>query len=72
MRCGDHLAKDEAGKPMPCDPKPILYRPDPKGEQTYVNESGIVCKGTPDTSANRTGYISHFATCPNAFMHRRR
>ncbi len=72
--CGAEIIwiKTTAGKSMPCDAKPILFRPDAEGKQMYVEKDGTVCKGTPDTSANRTGYISHFATCPNAFMHRRR
>lgn len=63
--------KTKTGKSMPCNPKPIQFRPDPDGEMNLVESDGTVIKGTMDTASQRVGYISHFATCPNSNRHRR-
>ena len=55
-----------AGKSMPCDPKPIPYREDPLGSMTIVTNDGRVVRAKPDASSEAVGYVSHFATCPDA------
>lgn len=45
------------------------------GSEVIVTESGEVVRGrfaSVEDGANRIGYISHFATCPNASQHRGR
>lgn len=45
-----------------------------EGEETLVTDAGEIVKGrfaSMEAGANAEGYISHFATCPNANAHRR-
>ena len=45
-----------------------------EGNEAIVTDSGEVVTGrfaSLEEGANRSGYISHFATCPNANAHRR-
>lgn len=58
---------------MPCDPEPRNYRPDKNGESVIVTSGGEVIKArlTSPGQSIGTGYISHFATCPNAARHRK-
>lgn len=45
------------------------------GKEVLVTESGELISGTfasLEEGANGSGYVSHFATCPNASSHRRR
>lgn len=64
------------GTRMPVDVGEILYKTNTKGKSIIVTPNGevhkadIVPDGTPD--ATGIGYISHFATCPNADQHRKR
>ena len=60
-----------AGKSMPCDAKPIPFTEDAAGSLTLVTSDGRVIKAKPDASSDQMGYVSHFATCPNAAAHRK-
>ena len=60
------------GKAMPCDAKPIPYTEDSTGSLTLVTKDGRVVRAKADMSSDNFGYVSHFATCPNANTHRRR
>lgn len=64
------------GKPMPCDAKKISYsvnmHPGAKGALFLVTEHGTTVTTEFDPAGDKIGYISHFATCPNAPSHRRR
>ena len=55
-----------SGKNMPCDAKPIPYREDIEGGQVIVTSDGRVVRAKVDLTSDTFGYISHFATCPNA------
>ena len=69
------------GKPIiwigkiPCDPEQIIYRQEKKGNLRVVTPNGevmsAVLSDNPST-ATGVGYISHFATCPQADRFRRR
>jgi hypothetical protein len=77
--CGKQIRwiKTQAGKNMPCDYEEVTYRipKSGKGRANIVTPNGevisadIVPNGTQDAAG--IGYISHFATCPNADQHRR-
>ena len=63
-----------SGKAAPVDPylRTIVIN---EGKESLITETGIVIRGrfaSYDEGANASGYISHFATCPNAAAHRRR
>lgn len=59
------------GKAMPCDAKPIPYTEDPTGSLTLVTPDGRIVRAKSDATSDQVGYISHFATCPNANAHRK-
>ena len=75
--CGQQviLIKTVAGKNMPCNPQLVTYRHG-DGKEKIVTPNGevlsgeLVGAGTQD--ATGIGYISHFATCPNATRHRKK
>lgn len=77
--CGAEIfwIKMTSGKSMPVDAAPISYsdnlHPSAKGENilTLVTEEGTIVRTVFDPAGDRTGYTSHFATCPNANAHRR-
>lgn len=74
--CGRPLRfiKTRTGKSMPCDWEPVRFVPDLNGENVYVQEDGTVLRGAlplPQDSDVETGYVSHFATCPEADRFRR-
>ena len=54
------------GKSMPCDPEPIPYREDSLGSMMIVTNDGRVVRAKIDASSETVGYVSHFATCPDA------
>ena len=62
----------QSGKKMPVDAKPVPYRADPGGSLSLVTMNGRVERGVLDLDSDQAGYVSHFATCPNANEHRRR
>ena len=63
------------GHRIPCDAEPVTYWQNQKGSAKIVTPNGEVIgadlEGDPQ-EATGIGYISHFATCPNANTHRRR
>lgn len=59
------------GKPMPCDAKPIPFVEDSTGSLNLVTSEGRVIRAKADATSEQFGYVSHFATCPNADVHRR-
>lgn len=67
--------KTTAGRSMPCDAEGRTYKENPNGAAVIITESGNVVRADIDVDskqASGVGYISHFATCPNANRHRRR
>lgn len=69
------------GKPIvwigkiPCDPEQIIYRQEKKGNLRVVTPNGEVLSAVlsdDPSTATGIGYISHFATCPQADRFRRR
>ena len=71
--CGAEIIwiKTKSGKSMPCDPEERFYEERIGGHETYVTPDGRTVKGVPCYGGPAYGYISHFATCPNADRHRR-
>ena len=74
--CGQNIIwiKTKAGKMMPCDPQPHSIKEGP-GDMILLTAAGEIIRGTPrayDNGADKTGYISHFSTCPAADTFRRR
>ena len=62
------------GKAHPVDPLPIAFNvtvPDGEHSHVFVTDDGKVTSGYPDTNGEKTGYISHFATCPFAHLYRK-
>lgn len=63
------------GKSMPCDPEAKTYWQSPTGLHKIVTPNGEVVnaslEGDPQI-ATGIGYISHFATCPQAGKFRKR
>lgn len=74
--CGQPIVwvKLKSGKANPCDPQKHSICTRWGKEMTIVTEDGRVVSGTPVAleNADATGYISHFATCPNASKWRKR
>lgn len=70
--CGRQVIwiKTKAGKNMPVDTTLHCYRKDPNGKEKIVTEHGDVVTGNivyaSHEEADGMGYISHFATCPQA------
>lgn len=75
--CGAEIIwiKTPGGKAMPCDAEPVVYWQQKNGSKTIVLNNGEVIKGElegiPGTETG-IGYISHFATCPDAERFRKR
>ena len=75
--CGASIIwiKTSAGKTMPRNAEPLTYRATPNGTAVIVTPNGETLKADIEEhpeNATGIGYISHFATCPNAAAHRRR
>ena len=77
--CGAKILwiRTSAGKNMPVNPQIVHYRlpkPDEKGTSKIVTLCGEVVSAIETDAENSEygGYISHFATCPNAKMHRKK
>lgn len=70
--CGAEIIwiKMGSGKRMPCDKDPVTFTRG-GGPESFVTPEGKVERGKR-SKEGLTGYISHFATCPNANQHRRR
>lgn len=62
----------EKGGMMPCDPKPIPYKEDQAGNLTLITSEGKVIKAKADATSESKGFVSHFATCPEADKFRKR
>ena len=58
------------GKSMPCDAAPVYYTAKPKsGSKRIVTPNGevLACEYTEDPhKAAGTGFVPHWATCPEA------
>ena len=72
--CGAEIKfiKLKSGKWNPVDPQKRTLI-EGEGNEVIVTDSGEVITGrfaSLEEGANRSGYISHFATCPNADQHR--
>lgn len=64
-----------AGKSMPCDPEQVVYWQTPGGSQKIVTPNGEVLSAELEGAQEKAtgiGYISHFATCPQAGQFRKR
>jgi hypothetical protein len=78
--CGSEIIwiKMKSGKSMPCNPRGIHYRKQVHGDKgcmlTLVTSDGNVVVGQvcDEDESELFGYVSHFATCPNADRHRKR
>lgn len=65
----------QSGKSMPCNAEQVVYWKSEKGEATIITPNGETVRATLKTQRTLptgVGYISHFATCPNANTHRKR
>lgn len=60
------------GKRIPCDAKPVKFDYALGAKDKVVTRNGEVLPALISDQGAETGYISHFATCPNANNHRRR
>ena len=74
--CGRQIAfiKTVKGKTMPVNPDGVYFTP-AGGPNNYVTLDGEVIRGRdpePDDKNTMIGYISHFATCPEADSFRKR
>lgn len=75
--CGAEIVwvKTNKGQAMPCDSKKVMAAKDDKGKDLLVTPSGNVVRVNLAATITENnvviGYISHFATCPNANGHRR-
>lgn len=64
----------KSGKMMPVDDKIINYKVVPNGKERIVTPGGDVVACVTNVTEDEVsgfGYISHFATCPNAGQHRK-
>ena len=74
--CGQEIAfiKTVKGKTMPVNPTSVYFVP-AGGPNTYVMADGSIKRGRepgPMDQQTWIGYISHFATCPEADSFRKR
>lgn len=64
------------GKAIPCDAAPVYYIEKPRsGKKRVVTPNGqvLACEYTEDPhKATGTGYVLHWATCPQADSYRRK
>lgn len=75
--CGAPIVwvKTTAGKSMPCDVEPVLYKERTGAPEKIVTPNGEVLNCDLDVEpdeATGVGYISHFVTCPQAERFRKR
>lgn len=60
------------GKKMPCDARQIRFDEMVGGPDLVVTLDGEVIRGKISETGAERGYVSHFATCPDADKHRRK
>ena len=75
--CGQRIrfVRMRSGKSMPVNEQLVNYKLEDKGKDKIVTPKGDVVScisGVDVSEADGYGYISHFATCPNAQKHRKR
>lgn len=61
--------KTKAGKTVPVDAESVNFLPDPTGKELFVLVDGSTQRGTrveEESNSSQIGFISHFATCPEA------
>lgn len=66
--------KSTKGRFIPCNPIVTRYKKEEGGKEKIVLDTGEVvsCRtGVSTEEMDGIGYVSHFATCPNAKMHRK-
>ena len=72
--CGAMIVwiQTKGGRNMPCNSTMVNYLRAAGGSQKIVTPQGEVVTAdiVPADQAEGIGYISHFATCPNAARHR--
>lgn len=74
---GEYVLRPITGRDqmsMPVNEKIVNYKTDPHGKERIVTPGGdvVACvTGINADEATGFGYVSHFATCPNARSHRR-
>lgn len=59
------------GKKMPCEAEPVWFDEMVGGPDTVVTRNGEVIRATIHEGGAEEGYVSHFANCPGADLHRR-
>ena len=79
--CGAKIVwiKTQNGRSMPCNEEQVEYQKNYRGSALIVTKDGEVARGNivKDSGSalapivDGIGYVSHFATCPNADKHRR-
>jgi hypothetical protein len=74
--CGAEIKfiRMKSGRWNPVDPARRGIKKD-GGNEVLITEDGELIQGTfasVEEGANGFGYVSHFATCPNAYEHRKR
>lgn len=64
-----------SGRSMPCNAEQVTYWKDAKGKDTIITPNGETVRANLSgdlESATGIGYISHWATCPQSFIFRKR
>ena len=59
----------KTGRKMPCNAEPIFFdlaNMNDEGTKTFVKDDGTIAIGIENPGGQEVGYISHFATCPEA------
>ncbi len=74
--CGARIIfiKSTKGHFIPCNPTVTRYKKEDGGRDKIVLDTGEVVSCRTDIAPEEmdgVGYVSHFATCPNAKMHRK-
>ncbi|MDE6053237.1 MAG: hypothetical protein K2G55_05645 [Lachnospiraceae bacterium] len=75
--CGHRIIfiRMKSGKSMPVNEQLVNYKLEDKGKDKIVTPEGDVVScisGVDASEADGYGYVSHFATCPNAQKHRKK
>lgn len=59
----------KTGRKMPCNAEPIFFdlaNMNDEGTKVFVKDNGTIAIGIENPEGQEVGYISHFATCPEA------